>query len=169
MWMVQEFVLAKTALNIYSYDKIARDTFCTAVWCLDLLIQASPAMVKYLVYMRRLCMIWRLIDVLNRPHRDFEVLLYHMKDCCCSGARDRVYANLSLIKQDCRYSVQPDYTTPTNEIYRIVFTRYIKLHDSLNMMTSCQMRQPPFNFMLPIWVLDSSIPVSQRGLERDGE
>ena len=30
MWIVQEFVLAKTALNIYSYDEIARDTFCTA-------------------------------------------------------------------------------------------------------------------------------------------
>jgi hypothetical protein len=84
-----------------------------------------------------------------------------MKDCCCSNARDRVYANLSLIKQDCRFSVQPNYTTPTNEVYRIVFTQYFKLHNILNIMT-CQMRQLPFNFVLQIWVPNWSIPVSQR-------
>jgi hypothetical protein len=57
MWIAQEFVLAKIALNIYGYDEIARDIFCTVAWCLDLLLQASPAMVKYMFYMRRLSMI----------------------------------------------------------------------------------------------------------------
>jgi hypothetical protein len=52
--VLREFVLAKTTLNIYGYDEIARDTFCTAAWCLDLLIQASLAMVKYVFYIKRL-------------------------------------------------------------------------------------------------------------------
>jgi hypothetical protein len=92
-----------------------------------------------------------------------------MKDCFCSDARDRVYANLSLIKHDRRFSVQLDYIMLMNEIYRIVFTQYTKLHDNLNMMASCKIGKPPFNFVLPIWVPDWSIPVSQMGLARDGE
>lgn len=67
----------------------------------------------------------------------------------CKDERDRIYAVLSLLdNKDRAIGIKPDYTRPFNEIFRDVTAEVIRRHNSVAILTECQLN----GVFSPSWV-----------------
>jgi hypothetical protein len=85
-------------------------------------------------------------------------LIYQTRYCKCSDPRDRVYAVLSLLKEEDRkrWIIKPDYTNSISAVYKDVSLSYMTLFQSPELLRFCDIGRKKVIQDLPSWAADWS-------------
>ena len=69
-----------------------------------------------------------------------------------SDDRDRVYANLSLLRISARSGLEPDYSKSTSEVYKGLIVLDLNLTQGLRLVSQCELGESSVE-ALPSWFL----------------
>ena len=110
------------------FDDMSWDSFRNAVFWLNVIFTAGEA--------ERALGIQRAFFTVNCDGTilNFLSILEQTSRCQCSDERDRLYANLNLVRPSYRSGLEPDYFKSTSEVYNDIFKHNLKPKQGLAML-----------------------------------
>ncbi|KAL8782530.1 MAG: hypothetical protein Q9213_005295 [Squamulea squamosa] len=150
LWVVQEICLAREkAYMVCGSEEVRHQLFSNAIFYLQAICRPKGQRLRYTVSMA-----YQLMKFIERPRTKLEWVLDDTRSSQCSDGRDHVYAVLSLVPEDERLGIRPDYTKSVSEVFRDMFLRQLKRSTTLRMITYCTI--PNKLLHSPTWVPDWS-------------
>ena len=148
LWVFQEVRLANTVDVLCGELLVSWETFRRAIRLID---SEAP----YLVSTRVIGRAHELCDYVEHSRLSLADALYATRHCVCSDQRDKIYAILSLIWEDHKRGLVPDYSKTTEEVYQDVFIHHLENVGSLSLLRHCEMRKGDTS--KPSWVPDWTV------------
>ncbi|MCJ1295907.1 hypothetical protein MMC34_007472 [Xylographa carneopallida] len=151
IWIRQEIQLASKAVLICGYSAISWPSFRNAVFCLS----RKPKTEVMPSFLKRIDFLDDLVDY-GDSYSALGFIIYQTRYCKCSDPRDRVYAVLGLLHEydKERWTLKPDYTSTTCQVYEEVSFSYMKAFGGLDLLPQCDIGNRDAELDLPSWVPD---------------
>ena len=83
----------------------------------------------------------------------------------CSDPRDKIFAVLSLAQQWQTRGIDANYSKPAEAVFQDLVLHYTSNIQSLNILTSCELRDDTGGMKLPTWVPDWTVPRSSEAVQ----
>ncbi|KAK3112434.1 hypothetical protein LTR53_011296 [Teratosphaeriaceae sp. CCFEE 6253] len=154
LWIRQEVQLASHAVLLCGRCTIPWPAFRNAIALLNLFptfsdTAAAPA--HWQARTRRL--LRELVDYAD-GHTDLHYEVYSSRAAACTDPRDRIYAVLSLLAEEQRVLIEPDYTIPVESVYERAFCSHLAATCELESLRYCDIgsRSSKTARSLPTWV-----------------
>lgn len=134
LWIWQEIRLARNGAEMRcGYDSMSWDSFRSAILCLQ--VKPTRKASGLLSGIERVFP----ITYYNGTPQNWHDLFEQTSGCQYSDDRDRVYANLSLIRISDRSGLEPDYSKSTIEVYKRLFVLDLNLTQGLRLVSQCEL------------------------------
>ena len=150
LWIWQEIRLARTGAHMMCGEKkMLWDTFRNAMMCIQCKATTLPPNLNDGTQ--------QVLDfsIYARSQSRLETLIYKTRYAECTDERDKIYAILNLAQGS--VTLEPDYSRPTEEVFKsVVLGLATKLKD-LTVLTHCEMRVNQAS-RVASWVPDWTIP-----------
>ena len=132
LWIWQEIRLARTEAEMMcGGNNMLWDTFRNATMCIQCKATTLPPNLNDGIQ--------QVLDfsIYPRSQSRLETLIYKTRYVECTDDRDKIYAILNLAQGS--VTIEPDYSRPTEEVFRSVVGLATKLKD-LTVLTHCEKR-----------------------------
>jgi hypothetical protein len=163
MWVVQELVLAKTALMLCGSESLDWDNFSRA---LAVLIHLEPYQDSKFDWGEGLKRVVKMYAHrrMKIDQRSISVLIHDYRDNLASDPKDKAYSLFGLIQD---IDIDVDYTVPTEEVYIQIAVFIVTQQNSLDLLHSVQGTKGLPDLDLPTWVPDWRMPWEAEPTSRD--
>lgn len=154
LWVFQEIRLAANrALLQCGSATLEWPRVMKAVWCFHNKPWSSPISAAF---QQRLEMVRQLF---NSNSTNLALLIRRTVYFKCTDPRDRLYALISLRRQDERQlRIAVDYTKSPGKVYQSYVHEYVSVLKSLRLLSFCEIQSQSFHPDTPTWVPDWSRP-----------
>ncbi|MCJ1431518.1 hypothetical protein MMC27_000871 [Xylographa pallens] len=151
IWIRQEIQLATKAVLVCGSSAIPWSSFRNAVFCL----YRKPRIEDVPGLSKRIDFLDDLADY-GTSYSALGMIIFQTRHCKCSDPRDRVYAVLGLLHEfdKERWTLKPDYTSTTSQVYEEVSFSYMKAFGDLDLLRQCNLGNRSLELDLPTWVPD---------------
>ena len=151
IWVRQEIQLATNAVLVCGHSTIPWSSFRNAVFCL----YRKPRIEDVPGFSTRIEFVEELVDY-GDSYSPLGWIIYRTRHCKCSDPKDRIYAVLGLIHEydKERWTLKPDYTSTTCQVYEEVSFSYMKAFEDLEPLRQCDLGNRNVDLGLPTWVPD---------------
>ncbi|KAI4281776.1 MAG: hypothetical protein L6R38_003431 [Xanthoria sp. 2 TBL-2021] len=155
LWIIQEVCLAgKNTHVVCGSVKISYEHFGNGICYLLNWKDVDNSQVEGL---------WDMVEQLlvlsnKTTFSDLDWVLAQTRQSQCSDQRDRIYAILSLVPEQERLEIHPDYTISVAEVFQSVVLQQARCRSQLNVLRFCSMDNRIMD--LPTWVPDWSVSSS---------
>ncbi|KAL8923091.1 MAG: hypothetical protein Q9208_004775 [Pyrenodesmia sp. 3 TL-2023] len=144
LWIVQEIYLAgERARIVCGSQQIPCERFFNAVFYIR--EQSKTTTGRHLASNAK-----KLGRACQMHYRNLRSLIHTTRYCQCFDERDRVYAVLSLVPEESRYGICPDYTKTVPEVFQEVALKTITASANLDILCQCSIDHRMLH--LPTWV-----------------
>ena len=100
-----------------------------------------------------------LLDVSDRNQtvrKDFLGTLSLTRTASCFDKRDRLFGIRDLLPVEDRHLIEPNYSLPTEEVYKVTTIKHITSHERLDILRWCVLHSSSSDLKVPSWVPDFS-------------
>ncbi|KAI4253809.1 MAG: hypothetical protein L6R42_007445 [Xanthoria sp. 1 TBL-2021] len=150
LWVVQEICLTqKWVCMLCGFKRISSVDFGNAIIYL-----ASNDSCNNATQRDILVGILKLFKLKEDSGFTLEMVLHENRHRTCSDKKDRVYAVLSLLPEEEKLGIHPDYTTSASDVFENIVFQYLKYKASLGMLRFCSTNDRSRD--IPSWVPDWS-------------
>ncbi|MCJ1418270.1 hypothetical protein MMC32_004617 [Xylographa parallela] len=151
IWIRQEIQLATNAVLVCGSSTIPWSSFRNAVFCLS----RKPKIEDVPGLSKRIDFLDDLVDY-GDSYSALGMIIFQTRHCKCSDPRDRVYAVLGLLHEfdKERWTLKPDYTSTTGQVYEEVTFSYMKAFRDLDLLRQCDLGNRSIELDLPTWAPD---------------
>jgi hypothetical protein len=164
LWIWQEVAQAREAIVVCGFHKIDWTVLSKAIACLY--VQVLEVQMKHpdrkdkfgplLEKMRQVHMLVR--GTANTSSTNLFTLLECTQHSECEDPRDRIYSQLSMLPENVRSIIEPDYTKSVRQVYMDTMLHISTRNKSLMLLGHCGKRAAKYDLNLPSWVPDWSGP-----------
>lgn len=148
LWVVQEIRVANpTAIVLCGRKEVSWNLIEAAIYVLfrkRMGAGDSQAIRPYLLVINNSFFKW-----FESTIRD---VLFQTQELACREPRDKVYGILGIVSD--QLGIKPDYTLPTDEVYKDVVQRYISHYNSLDILRDCDVSRRGSQTNTPTWIPD---------------
>ena len=148
LWVFQEVRLANTVDVLCGEQLVSWGTFRRA-------IRLIPSMTQSLVSVEIIHRAYSLCNYVEKSRLSLANALHATRYCVCSDQRDKIYAILSLIWENEKRGLVPDYSKTTEELFQDVFLHHLENTKSLSLLSHCEIRKGSTS--KPSWVPDWAV------------
>jgi hypothetical protein len=151
LWIWQEVCLARRATVVCGYETIAWGNFRDAILCFY--TKSRPEWFHE-ASTDSLSSVLNVCDFAKGSSLTY--MLKQTKHCEFSDPKDRIYALLSLVRDEITIDLKPDYSKTACQIFQDVVLRELAKKGTLNLLTCCELQGVLEE--VPSWVPDFSTP-----------
>ncbi|KAL2064409.1 hypothetical protein VTL71DRAFT_4903 [Oculimacula yallundae] len=159
LWVFQEVTLAKASTIHAGESFLDWEKFrCGMLWIgskineINLLRNISDAIDPPV----KIIGLLHVTDRTRAVAEGFLQTLDRTRQLLCYDDRDRLFAIRGILGAYQRDFIQPDYSLPTEEIYKATTISWMNWYGRLDILQNCVLHTPPSKYKMPSWVSDFS-------------
>ena len=156
LWIWQEVRLAREAYLLCGNEGMPWESLRKAI-IYSSRVTSKPARMDHLIQRCVGIIVYRGNVAVDTNHR-LDLVLNNSRSASCSDPRDKIFAVLSLVRENETRGIDVDYSKPAEAVFQDLVLHSTSKLQALDILTHCELRDDTGGMKLPTWVPNWTVP-----------